>query len=133
MKQDESLIKAKIMSLRIKRPISRDEKLFRAVDSLIPGCDSQHECLQHKFDQFMQIENRGQVFQLKHTKRQIGTDYTINHDTVDSWGNLSSNVNVIFTQVKQKLPRLQVTDNGELILLDVTERHQVCIHHYSDY
>lgn len=126
--QEERLTKAKILSLRLRRSIFITRKRSQAIDFV--DCNSQNECLQNKFHQ---IGNRGKLFQLKHKKRQVEKNYTNGNATIESDGNRSSDANLTIFQVKQKLPKLQVTDNGELILLDVTERDQVCSEYQNEF
>lgn len=93
--QDELSAKAKIMSLRSKRSIHR-----------------------HKLTAY---ENEVR------TKRETVDDNANEKDDDDKSQSPTGPIPVLVfsTQAPQEVSRLQVTDNGELILLDVTERDQV--------
>lgn len=80
------------------------------------------------FDQIMRDENQEIMQKLLRKKRQINDiddddDDMINND--DDQTPDAIPILVFSTQAPQEVSRLQVTDDGELILLDVTERDQV--------
>lgn len=114
--QEELLAKAKIMSLRSKRSIDQNKPHIFTENSEI------HK--RHKaFDQIMRDENQEIMQKLLRKKRQIDDD----DDTVDSDDDQTPDAIpiLVFSTQSPEVSRLQVTDNGELILLDVSERDQV--------
>lgn len=149
--QEELLAKAKIMSLRSKRSINENSikftqrkrsqrkavfnDAFHSYSSLLSYYnamerskrDGESHVVNSNFEQIMRDETQNTVEPKNRKKRQINTDESEKDvDGIDD--SQSSNVIPILvfsTQPPQEVSRLQVTDNGELILREVTERDQV--------
>lgn len=140
--QEDLLTKAKIMSLRLKRSISPNQYSIGHVNvdhmkvadmnknlALMIDRSKRNKGTQSTFDQIMRNENREIAFILNRKKRQVNSNDGKNDDIVaDGGDNRSADfipILVFSTQSPQDTSRLQITDNGELILLDITERDQV--------
>lgn len=146
--QEDLLVKAKIMSLRLKRSISRQQPRTIANVSenvaLIIDRSKRNKHDRNTFDQIMRNEYHEEFSEFGRMKRQVDNtnekrdDSDDNDDGDDDDDDDGGDGNdgdaqspgaipilVFSTQAPQEVLRLQVTDNGELILLDVTERDQV--------
>lgn len=112
--QEDLLAKAKIMSLRSKRSIPQ-------IKPHISPENDEKQKRRRAFEQIMRDENQEIMQKLLRKKRQI------DDDAIDSDDDQPDAIPILVfsTQAPQEVSRLQVTDNGELILLDVTERDQV--------
>lgn len=146
--QEDLLVKAKIMSLRLKRSILRNQpqpiaNVSKNVAMIIDRSKrNKHD--RNTFDQIMRNEYHEEVSEFGRMKRQVNNmdekrdamdddddddDADEDDDGDDGNGDGQSPgaipILVFSTQAPQDVLRLQVTDNGELILLDVTERDQV--------
>lgn len=133
--QEDLLAKAKIMSLRLKRsipqnihPIEHIERKAEAHSAVFFDRSNQNGRAQETFDQIMRNENREEALKSNRRKRQTVNNDGKSDDTVDNGDTRSPDsipILVFSTQPPQEVSRLQITDSGELILLDVTERDQV--------
>lgn len=131
---EDLLAKAKIMSLRLKRSITQGsyhiEHKYEHSSAVIDR-NEPNEKIQKTFEQIMRNENHVASISNRR-KRQIENNDGKSDDTVDSDDTRSPDsipILVFSTQAPQEVSRLQVTDNGELILLDVTQRDQVKYNH----
>lgn len=130
--QDDLLAKAKIMSLRSKRSITQGKHHITT-----ESVNEHHVSLtlheeenkrQRSFDEIMRDENREIAYKLLRKRRQAIANDDQADDTDENDDNRSPDaipILVFSTQAPLETSRLQVTDNGELIMLDVTERDQV--------
>lgn len=137
--QEDLLVKAKIMSLRLKRSIEHVQfEILPKVDNhtrnfaksvyLKIERNIRNQRTHQAFDQIMRNEYDKEVQMLHRKKRQTENDGGKNED--GDGDNRSPDVIPILvfsTQAPPEVSRLQVTDNGELILLDVGERDQVSV------
>lgn len=140
---EDLLAKAKIMSLRSKRSILKTKQsvfhskhqtiaLMAAGKSALAADRSRRtEQRHHTFNQIMRDESDEIVHKSLRRKRQVATsdgridDINVNENDED--GSPEAIPILVFsTQAPSEVSRLQVTDNGELILIDVTERDEVC-------
>lgn len=115
--QEDLLAKAKIMSLRSKRSI-QEQKSHISTETENRENQKHHNA----FIEIMRDENQEILQYLLRKKRQIDEDAI---DSDDDQTPDAIPILVFSTQAPQEASRLQVTDNGELILLDVTARDQV--------
>lgn len=148
--QEDLLVKAKIMSLRLKRSIQLNQSpqlqpianVTKNV-ALIIDRSKRNKHDRSTFDQIMRNEYHEEVSEFGRMKRQVDNNDEkrddIDDDDDDDGGDDDDDdddgdgdsspgaipILVFSTQAPQEVLRLQVTDNGELILLDVTERDQV--------
>lgn len=120
--QEDLLAKAKIMSLRTKRSIPLNKPQ-------IPTENNENPKRRRAFDQIMRDENQEIMQNLLRKKRQINDiDDDADDDMIGNDDDQTPDaipILVFSTQAPQEVSRLQVTDDGELILLDVTERDKV--------
>lgn len=146
--QEELMVKAKIMSLRLKRSIQHHRPIANVSENvaLIIDRSKRNKYDRHTFDQIMRNEYHEEMSEFGRMKRQVNSadekrgdnaddnddgedddndddDDDDNNNDGDSPGAIP--ILVFSTQAPQEVLRLQVTDNGELILLDVSERDQV--------
>lgn len=143
--QEDLLVKAKIMSLRLKRSIVQQQpsaNVSRNVAMIIDRSKrNKHD--RTTFDQIMRNEYHEEVSEFGRMKRQVDNGDAKRDDVDDDDDNDDDDADdeddgdgdgqspgaipilVFSTQAPQEVLRLQVTDNGELILLDVSERDQV--------
>lgn len=128
--QEDLLAKAKIMSFRSKRSLWQAntylKPIKRTIDNsnLIPDQNKRRLI----FNEIMHKKNSKEIHQLHRIRRQISTNIEQRIDTDEDDDNRSPDaipIVVFSTQAPQEVSRLHVNDNGELILLDVTERDQV--------
>lgn len=129
--QEDLMAKAKIMSLRSKRSIPQEEHHVSTESSvnhvILMTHEEQHK-RQQSFDEIMRDENREIAYKLLRKRRQATANEDQRDDTdYESRPPDAIPILVFSTQSPLEASRLQVTDNGELILLDVTERDQVRI------
>lgn len=129
--QEDLLVKAKIMSLRFKRSISKVSYHIKDNNDKLLAVDVDHleenEQIQQTFGQIRRNKNH-EAWKLIRRERQLENNDVKRDDTIDSDDTGSPDtipILVFSTQAPQEVSRLQVTDNGELILLDVSERDQV--------
>lgn len=131
---EDLLAKAKIMSLRSKRSVFHGKHQTIALiaagkSALASSSHSRRIDQRHRtFNQIMRDESQELVHKSLRKKRQI----TYSDDKNDLNTNDENDspdaipILVFSTQAPPEVSRLQVTDNGDLILLDVTERDEVC-------
>lgn len=134
--QEDLMVKAKIMSLRLKRSILPNQwhhttNVSRNL-ALIIDRSKRYKHNRNAFDQIMRNGNGEEQPEFGRMKRQADlSDKTDgdDDDDIDDDGDSQSPgaipILVFSTQAPQEALRLQVTDSGELILLDVSERDQV--------
>lgn len=141
--QEDLLVKAKIMSLRMKRSIWQNQpqpiaNVSKNVAMIIER-SKRNKLDRNTFDQIMRNEYHEEMSEFGRMKRQADNndgknddmdddgddDDDDNDDNSDSQSPGAIPILVFSTQAPQEVLRLRVTDNGELILLDVSERDQV--------
>lgn len=128
---EDLLAKAKIMSLRSKRSVFHNKHqtiaLIAAGKSALASAQRRRIEQRHQtFNQIMRDESNELIHKSLRKKRQISTSDDRMDDLNDDDENGSPIPILVFsTQAPPEVSRLQVTDNGELILLDVTERDEV--------
>lgn len=143
--QEELLAKAKIMSLRSKRSIDANSRAKSKKNALVSAIDSNSSRLAYfnvmarnkrngkshvvnsDFEQIMRDENRN-IAMLLRKKRQVWAAANMERtDGTDDDSDTTNVIPIVVFSTQSPPSRLQVTDNGELILRDVHERDQVII------
>lgn len=136
--QEDLLAKAKIMSLRSKRSVFHNKyqtvALIAAGKLALANSErsrrKQLEQRHRTFNQIMRDESEELIHKSLRKKRQIANaDDRIddNNNENDDNGPPDAIPILVFSTQAPEVSRLQVTDGGELILLDVSERDEVCI------
>lgn len=129
--QEDRLTKAKIMSLRSKRSFFETVHMYNnTVEHSYNNKLSRNEYIVNTSGQTVQIAMNEEKLQLKRTKRQEESKDEKSDNIINDGDNRSVDtipIVVFSTQEPPEVSRLQVTDNGELILIDVTERDQVIV------
>lgn len=125
--QEDLMAKAKIMSFRSKRSVRRESEHHPSIgtgDNTILA----NQNARHTFDEIMRDENQSETHKLQRKRRQVSSNEDERDETDENDESRAPDaipILVFSTQAPQEVSRLQVTDNGELILLDVSERDQV--------
>lgn len=136
--QEDLLAKAKIMSFRSKRSLWQANKHPKATERTIDNSALifNQSVRRMIFNQIMRKEDSREIHRLHRKRRQILTNSDQQIDATANDEHRSPDaipILVFSTQAPQEVSRLHVNDNGELILLDVTERDQVRNNVFIDY